>query len=169
MNREEQAELVRRALAGDPDAFRDLVTAHQAKVWSICLRITGNHADAQDAVQDALTAAWRHLHRFRGDASFGTWLYRIASNASLAIVRRRRDEPAEVQEHWAVTSDRTDEHALRDEVQRLLAAIPEHYRAALVLREYGELTYEEIAVALGIPVQTVKSRIHRARAALVAS
>ena len=101
-----------------------------------------------------------------GDARFSTWLYRIATNASLAVVRRRRDEPAEVQDHWVVESDRTHEVEDRDEVQRLLARVPEHYRAALVLREYGDLSYEEIAVALSIPVQTVKSRLHRARAAL---
>lgn len=159
--------LVERAKAGDEHAFAELVDGCRARVWSICWRITGRHADAEDALQDALVAAWQHLDRFRADARFSTWLYRIASNAALAVVRRRREDPTEPEDVWALQRDATRDVDTRDQVQRALAQVPEQFRAALVLREYGELSYEEIAVAQGVGVQTVKSRIHRARAALV--
>lgn len=166
---EDERALVTRARAGDDAAFAALVESSKARVWSICLRITGNHSDAEDALQDALSAAWQHLARFRDDARFSTWLYRIASNASLAVVRRRRDTPSEVDPGWLVMDDPTSGYDDIDRVQRALATVPETFRAALVLREYGALTYEEIAAATGVGVQTVKSRLNRARAAVSAA
>ncbi len=161
--------LVTRARDGDDVAFAALVQSSRARLWSICLRITGNHGDAEDALQDALTAGWQHLGRFRDDARFSTWLYRIATNASLAVVRRRRETPSEVDDIWLVVDDATARYDDVDRVQRALATVPETFRAALVLREYGDLTYEEIAAATGVGVQTVKSRLSRARAAVSAA
>lgn len=166
---DEEPFLVERAQAGDERAFAELVEGCRPQVWSICWRITGRHADAEDALQDALTAAWQNLDRFRADSRFGSWLYRIASRASLAVVRRRREESTEPEDVWAVQRDVTADVDTRDLVQRALAQVPEVFRVALVLREYGDLSYEEIAVAQGVGVQTVKSRIHRARSALLAT
>jgi RNA polymerase sigma-70 factor (ECF subfamily) len=164
---EGEAELLDLARDRDPQAFVDLVTRYRGPAWAVCLRITGNPHDAEDALQEALTAAWRNLDRFRGDARFGTWLHRIAANAALAVVRRRRDLPTDDDAFERAAPG--DAFAARDEsdrIQTALRRIPEDFRVALVLREYGDLTYEEIAAHQGIPVQTVKSRLNRARRAM---
>lgn len=166
-----EAELVLRARTGNEPAFAELVGMHRARLWSICLRVTGNQHDAEDALQDALTAAWLHLGSFRSEARFGTWLYRIASNAALAVVRRRRDTPTSGFDHLDVGAGRdfTEAFAEADAVTAALAEVPERFREALVLREYGDFTYEEIAVHQQVGVQTVKSRLHRARAAVASA
>lgn len=135
-------------------------------MWAICLRITGNATDAEDALQESLVAAWRALPRFRGDARLSTWLFRIASNAALAQIRRR-----------AITSDIDDvelesatdiagQVVVADRIAEALAQLPDAYRATFVLRVYGDLSYAEIAEAQGIGLQTVRSRISRARTIL---
>lgn len=166
MDRSEQAALVERARAGDGAAFAALVEPARARAWSVCLRITGQPSDAEDALQDALTSAWQNLGKFREDAAFSTWLYRIASNASLSLVRKRRDQPTDFEDNAWVSADPTTAVDNVDRVQRALADIPHSFRAVLVLREYGDLSYNEIAETLGISIQTVKSRLNRARAAV---
>lgn len=166
MERVEQAELVAAARSGDGAAFAALVEPARARAWSVCLRITGQPSDAEDALQDALTSAWQNLDRFRQDAAFSTWLYRIASNASLSLVRKRRDTPTDFEDRDWVSEDPTHTVDTVDRVQRALAEIPHSFRAVLVLREYGDLSYQEIADTLGISIQTVKSRLHRARTAV---
>ncbi|BFU45013.1 RNA polymerase sigma factor [Krasilnikovia sp. MM14-A1004] len=164
----DDAALVARARAGDSVAFAALAEGCRTRVWAICLRLTGNHADAEDALQDALMAAWQHIGGFRQEARFSTWLYRIAANAALAVVRRRRETPLapEDQDYLIVVGDHADRHAERDRVQTALARVPEPFRTALVLREYGDLSYEEIAAHQQVGVQTVKSRLYRARSAM---
>lgn len=167
----EEAHLLALAKDGDGLAFANLVEPYRARLWSICLRITGSRHDAEDALQDALSAAWLHLRSFRGEARFGTWAYRIAANAATAVVRRRRELPTDALER-VLQPDSTDfasAIATRDQVATALAQLPEQFREALVLREYGDFTYEEIAVHQGVPVQTVKSRLHRARQAVAAA
>jgi len=88
----DEAELIERCRAGDRAAFAELVAPSRERVWAVCVRITGNRYDAEDALQDALIVAWQNLDKLRGTAAFGTWLYRIASNAALAVVRTRRGE-----------------------------------------------------------------------------
>ena len=171
----DEEELLARARDGDAAAFALLLAPHRGRLWSVCVRITGNHHDAEDALQDALTAAWLHLDRFRADARLGTWLYRIAANAALGVVRRRRDVP---HEDISVAFGSAPEHASSDHASRVadgtlvraaIAGLPEPFREALVLREIADLTYEEIAAHQGVGVQTVKSRLSRARSALAAS
>ncbi|MDR3068297.1 MAG: RNA polymerase sigma factor [Cellulomonas sp.] len=161
------SDLLARACSGDQQAFEALVAPHRRTLWGVCLRITGNHHLAEDALQDALLAAWRNLAQFRGESAVSTWLYRIASNAALAQVRRRRDETVEAipetADEWA---DPQHGVAERDRVAEALRQVPPDFREALVLREYGDFTYEQIAAHQGIGVQTVKSRLSRARAAL---
>lgn len=161
-------ELIDRCRQGDSRAFGELVSRYRTRTWAVCLQITGNRDDAEDALQDALTAAWQNLDRFRGAARFSTWLHRIAANAALATVRRRREvvvDEIDLGEHSAPTvADRVVDV---DAVRRALAELPDEYRAAIVLREYADLSYAEIADHLGIPVQTVRSRINRARTRLV--
>jgi RNA polymerase sigma-70 factor (ECF subfamily) len=133
-----------------------------------CYRITGNDATAEDATQAALLAAWRHMGRFEGRARFSTWLYQIAHNAALAEIRKRAPEPIGAAEELPAGTRRGPEEGAvtKLSVQDALGRIPPDFRAALVLREYGGLSYEEIAAATGIRVETVKTRIARARQAM---
>jgi RNA polymerase sigma factor (sigma-70 family) len=160
--------LVDRARTGDPAAFERLVSEHAQRAWAVCYRITGNAHDAEDALQDALIAAWQHLARFRGEARFGTWLHRIAANAALVILRRRRDivtDELPSAAHDGVF-DHVDRLAEADRIEAALRTLPDDFRVALVLREYGDLSYAEISAHQGVPVQTVKSRLNRARQAM---
>ncbi len=168
----EESRLLERARNGEPAAFERLVNDHAQRTWAVCYRITGNSHDAEDALQDALIAAWQNLPRFRGESRFGTWLHRIAANASLAVVRRRRevvmDElPAARAE--AAAANLYDRFAESDRIEAALRTLPEDFRVALVLREFGDLSYQDIATHQGVPVQTVKSRLNRARAAMASA
>ncbi|GBF17571.1 ECF RNA polymerase sigma factor SigW [Rhodococcus sp. Br-6] len=163
-------ELLALCRQGYETAFGELVGRYRNRLWSICFRVTGNREDAEEAVQDTLTSAWQNLHKFRGEAKVSTWLYRIAANASLAIVRKRKDTVAddfdviELEDPAPMTADRV---ADVDAVRRALAELPEDFRVAIVLREFAELSYADIAEHQGIPVATVKTRINRARKQLI--
>jgi RNA polymerase sigma-70 factor (ECF subfamily) len=161
-SREADAALVERARAGDQAAFEEVVLRHRRMIWSVCLRITVDRFDAEDAVQDALVAAWHHLGTFRGDAAVSTWLYRIAANAATAIVRRRRPEPTD-ELPTPGAPDFSQSLVDGDLVQRCLAQLPPVFREALVLRELCDLSYDAVAAHQGVGIQTVKSRLHRAR------
>ncbi len=163
-----ESDLVRAAQSGDVAAFEALVTRHRTLIWSVCLRVTGNTYDAEDAMQDTLLATWRGIARFRGHSSFSTWIYRIASNAALSVVRRRREVPTEVVDDRFVERDFAQALADSDFVQQALKTVPANFRVALVLYEACDLSYAQIAEHQGIGIQTVKSRINRARQALLA-
>ena len=167
-DREEEALLLAAARGGDQQAFAQLVTASRSRLWAVCLQICGNAHDAEDALQDALISAWQHLDRFDGRARFSTWAYRIAANAALSRVRRRRDVPEEDAgvDEASPASGVGEQVTTVMVVRRALADLPPAFREAIVLREYGGLDYQEIAEHQGIPVQTVKSRLSRARSAL---
>jgi RNA polymerase sigma-70 factor (ECF subfamily) len=163
----DEADLVAWAQEGDERAFEALVTPQRGILLTVCGRICGNDQDALDAVQVALLAAWQHLGAFRGGSKFSTWLYRIAHNAALAHLRRRIPEPVgdlplPLAAGPGIESQVSDVQAVR----WALARIPPDFRAALVLREYADLTYEEIAAVQRIRVETVKTRIARARQAM---
>lgn len=150
------------ARSGDEVAFAMLVDGARRPLQAVCYRACDDPGDAADACQDALLAAWQNLGRFRGESGFGTWLCAIGLNASRAISRKRRPVPTEVEDHVsepepAVAVD------LRDQVGRALRKLDEPLRTAVVLREYGGLSYDEIAAATGAELNTVRTRIHRAR------
>ena len=169
--------LIEAARAGRAEAFGELVRRYQGRLYPTLLRLTGSAEDAQDLLQEAFLRAYRKLDRFRGGSSFYTWLYRLAVNLALSH-RRRRKGPARFSELRAEggaeiepTGDpeQTDptipaERAERDAlVQSALDALAPDHRAVVVLKEFDGLRYEEIAATLGIPVGTVRSRLHRAR------
>lgn len=162
-----EAALLARAKEGDRRAFDELLRPYRDRLWAVCLRTTGHRADAEDALQEALIAIWQNLPKFRGEASISTWAFRIASNAALGVIRKRRevtvDGDAEFVLEQADERDHMEEHAVRDRVQRALGTLSEDFRVALVLREYGDYTYEQIAEYQQVPVQTVRSRLSRAR------
>ena len=165
--------LVEAAQQGDRDAFGDLVSRYQDRLFNTLLRIAGSREDAADAVQDAFVQAYVKLDSFRGDAQFFTWLYRIAMNVALS--RRRRRRPAtsldaaktaageEPMDAAAGPHDRllADERARQ--VHTALADLGDQHRKILVLREIEGCSYEVIADILELPVGTVRSRLFRAR------
>jgi len=163
-----EADLVVWARAGDQDAFGELAERSRKRLFSVCVRICGDEHSALDAAQNALLDAWRALPRFEGRSSFSTWLCQIGSRASLAVVSRRRAEPmAEVPEPVGPFSAALEESvASVSAVRWALEKLPPDFRSALVLREYADMTYQEIAEAQGVRVETVKTRIARARRAV---
>ncbi len=165
-----EAVLVAAARDGDSDAFEVLVRRHQGAVYGVALRMLGSEVDAQDAAQDAFVQAWSALARFRGDSAFSTWLYRIVTNRCLNILAKRRPSDPLADELVDARDDPAELAAGRARMQAVGAAVlrlgPEQ-RAALVLREFQGLSYDEIADVLGVTVAAVKGRIHRARLGLV--
>jgi len=133
--------------------------------------MTGDDADAADACQEALMAIVRGLPRFDGRSAFGTWAYRVTTNACLDELRRRRRRPEpglpEGAAEVASALDHEEASATRVDLDRALQSLPADYRAAVVLRDVCGLSYDEIAQTLGIPAGTVRSRIARGRSALV--
>lgn len=162
------ADLVRRAQGGDDDAFAALVARHERRVHNLALRMLGREDDALDATQDAFMSCYRTLGRFRGDAAFTTWLHRIAVNACYDILRRRARDPIPAERLPEPESevDHGDRAADVVDVQRALANVPAEFRIVLIMHDAQGFPYEDVAVALDIPVGTVKSRLHRGRAAL---
>src|SRR5947199_4399704 len=168
-------DVVRACLAGDADAYATLVERYGGRVYNIALRITGDADAANDCAQEAFIRAYRALHQYDPTLPFGPWLYRITTNASLNHVQRwhARETPvdelpersAEIDEGPEATAVRREEVA---EVVAAMADLPAAYRAALTLRHMQQLSYQEVADALGIPLGTVKTHLHRARAALKA-
>lgn len=158
--------------AGDRGALEVLLARHLDRVHSICRRVTGHPEDALDATQEALIAVTRGLHRYDGRSLFTTWLYRVATNAALDELRRRkrRPEPAELVEDRAIggagRSPVESTVAARLDVDAALAGLSPEFRAAVVLRDLCDLDYAEIAEILDVPIGTVRSRIARGRTAI---
>jgi RNA polymerase sigma-70 factor, ECF subfamily len=162
------ADLLAAHVAGDADAFSELVRRHRDRLWAVALRTMGDREEAADAVQEALLSAYRRAETFRGDSAVTTWLHRIVVNACLDRIRRRSSRPtAPLGE--TDPPQRGDEQAaaeLRLDVQRALAELPDGQRLALVLVDMQGLPVAEAAQILGVPDGTVKSRCARGRAAL---
>jgi RNA polymerase sigma-70 factor (ECF subfamily) len=164
-------DLVQAAAAGDEGAFAALVTRHRDLLWSVCHRICTDPHVAEDAFQLTLIAVWRGLARFDGRARFSTWLYRIAVNASLGVLRaRRRERTVALDDHPGPTSVRDPATAVADAdaVQWALARLPFDFRCAVVLRDLCGCSYQEVADIAGVKVDTAKTRIARGRQALAA-
>lgn len=161
--------LVAAAQAGDRAALDRLLRSSYDRIWALCRRMTGNDADAQDAAQEALIAIARGLSRFDRRAAFSTWAYRVAANACLDELRRRQRRPVpsdSADAHLAGAGPAPEQVTDRLLVDRGLAALPQDFRAAVVLRDLCDLDYAEIATVLDIPLGTVRSRIARGRAQL---
>jgi RNA polymerase sigma-70 factor, ECF subfamily len=167
------AELVRRAQAGDVEAFAEIVWRHERRLRLVLVRILSDPRDVEEAVQDSFVQAWRSLDRYRGEAALFTWLYRIGVNAALARTRRKQHEVLDVAALEAegaanAPSDVLPERVAeaRDERARVLAALAELpfvYREAIVLRDVAGMSNEDVAAALDITLAAAKSRIHRGR------
>jgi len=170
-----EGELVRRAQAGDTDAFATLVTEHQRFVYNLAWRTLGDAREAEDMAQEAFVRAWLALPNFRGQAQFRTWLYRIVTNLCCNRLPRLRrelimigeDSVADVpEESSADMTSAVEAEERRAFLHRQIEALPENYRLLVTLRFQQELPYEEIASILNLPLGTVKAGLFRARARL---
>lgn len=168
----DMGELVAEARGGSRSAFDALVRRTWEDTYSLAYRLTGNAEDARDVCQEAYLRAFRGLRRFRGDARFTTWLYRITANcASTQLGRRSRHHHEQLDDELELNDDspthdpvaRSESASLRDSVQRALASLPPRLRAVVVLRDIYDLSHEVIAAELGISVSAAKVRLHRAR------
>lgn len=169
---EEVADLVAAAQAGDRAAFDELVRATYAETYTLALRLTGNEEDASDVVQEAYLRAFKGLRRFRGDARFSTWMYRITANcAATHMGRGRKHRHDELDDDAPLRDDRPtyspearlESTQLRDRLQAAIADLPPKLRAVILLRDVYDLPHEAIAAELGISETAAKVRLHRAR------
>jgi RNA polymerase sigma-70 factor, ECF subfamily len=164
------ADLLAAHVAGDPEAFAELVRRHRDRLWAVALRTLGDREEAADALQDALISAYRRAGSFRGEAAVTTWLHRVVVNACLDRVRRQQARPTVSLPERELADDH-DTHASTEtalDVRAALARLPEHQRQALVLVDMHGLSISEAAQALDIAQGTVKSRCARGRSALAA-
>ncbi len=162
--------LVRASQTGDQDAFALLVQRHQRRVFNLVFRMLQQYEEANEVTQETFLAAWQGLSSFRGEARFTTWLYRIAYNCALKqLEQRKRDNTLQL----AMQAEQIDnderigaELEVRDRqafVREHLAQLPAKYRAVLVLRHLQDMTYEEMAEVLTMPIGTIKTQLFRAR------
>ncbi|MEE9414868.1 MAG: RNA polymerase sigma factor [Acidimicrobiales bacterium] len=164
--------LVDLARAGDQEAFEELVRRTYTDTYALALKLTGDPEDARDVAQDVYLRAFKALRRFRGEAKFSTWLYRITANcAATQLGRRKRHLHDDLEANREVADLhpdrdpelRVDASMLRDRVEHALSRLPDRLRAVVVLREMYDLTHEAIATELGITETAAKVRLHRAR------
>ena len=169
----EVGELVAAAKAGDRGAFDELVKATYAQTYTLALRLTHNEEDARDVVQEAYLRAYKGLKKYRGDAQFTTWLYRITANcAATHLGKGNKHRHEDLDDSAATLYDErpesdpavsADASILRDRVNVALQHLPPRLRAVVVLRDVYDLPHEEIAQELGITEAAAKVRLHRAR------
>ena len=163
-----ERELVAASLANRPGAFDLIVERHRRAVYQLCYRFVGSHEDASDVTQEVFLRAYRGLRQFKGDAGLGTWLHRIAVNASLnrVSVKTPQTEPIDVRQHVDTRGDAPDARLLRAEraarVRAAVAQLPKKQRAALILRTYHELSHQEVAALLGTTVGAAKANVFHA-------
>jgi RNA polymerase sigma-70 factor, ECF subfamily len=161
--------LIDRHVAGDRDAFGELVRRHQDRLWRVALRTLGNPDDAADAVQDAFVSAYRAAGAYRGDAAVTTWLHRIVVNACLDLVRRRSSRPTAPLDETAAGLAGADALSPRETAHEVLSALrqlPVDQAAAVVLVDVEGFSVADTAAILDVPEGTVKSRCARARSRL---
>jgi RNA polymerase sigma-70 factor (ECF subfamily) len=176
--RDDEPLLVAAAKSGDTTAFEELVNRYERKIFRLTMNITRNREDAEDAMQDAFMKAFSHLSSFQEDSRFYTWLVRIAANEALMRLRKRRpnqfslDEPIEgdedlmpreIQDWGPSPEQRYAQSEMHEILDQVIDQLEPDYRAVFVLRDIEELSTEETAMAVGISVAAVKSRLLRAR------
>ncbi len=163
----DETRLVTQAQRGDKDAFCELVCRYREAVIDVVYRMCGDPALAEDAAQVAFVRAWQKLAGFRAGTSFRNWLYRIAVNAALDFLRREKPGPDIETLELAASGERVEARIEQQErahmVRAAVLALPDASRAVLVLKEYHDLSYQEIAETLEIPIGTVMSRLSYAR------
>jgi len=165
--------LIKQTLSGNRDAFGELVTKYQVRLYNTMIQVVGNAEDAHDVTQDAFMQAFLRLDTFRFSSKFYTWLYRIAFNVAIGMRRRYRTHrmldsiQQEINERLVDHEKRPEEHLISQEniktVRNAIENLDHDFRSVVVLRELEDFSYEEIAEILDVPIGTVRSRLHRAR------
>lgn len=182
---EEQIEksLIDKAQKGELEAFEKLIVQYEKRIYNICLRMLGDEQEAYDGAQEICVKLWKHIHTFEGNSKFSTWVYRIATNQCLDILRKRKHIQDEVSLYqtskdsdteWVLeeeskgdpTQDYVDNIALAQVMKEALGEIKEEYRQILILRDVEGYSYDEMSELLKINKGTVKSRLSRARLAM---
>ena len=181
MTREEEAKIIRAVVDGNTNAFEDLVLEYQKQVYHIALKMTGNEEDAFDLSQEAFLKAFRSLSTFRGEAGFGSWLYRMTANLCIDFLRKKKRQggqiisldveeedrrPTELPDLRYEPQNALEKKEVQEKVRAGLERLPHEQKLILVLRDVEGFSYQEISDALKIELGTVKSRIYRARAHL---
>jgi RNA polymerase sigma-70 factor (ECF subfamily) len=170
----EDRQLIEECLRGRLEAFNELVRRYQDRLFNAVFRFLDNAEDAQDVVQESFVSAWQALGRFKGDAKFFTWIYRIAINHAIDLKRKQKvSHSLEVHLHEEMqpmdpsSGSRPDEAAERGEeaerLKRALNLVSSEHRLVLILKDIDGMKYEEMAEALDVPIGTIRSRLHRAR------
>jgi RNA polymerase sigma-70 factor (ECF subfamily) len=171
-NVDTMTELVEEAKDGSDRAFEELVRQTYADTYTLAFRLTGDHEDARDVVQETYLRVHRGLSKFRGDAQFSTWLHRITANCASTLLGRRTrhrhdvlsDDPPIADDHpRSDPAHRADVGDLRNQLTEALRSLPPKLRIVVVLRDIYDLSHEAIAEELGITVSAAKVRLHRAR------
>jgi RNA polymerase sigma-70 factor (ECF subfamily) len=177
----DDADTLRKCREGDEQAYREIVERYQRQVYSLAMRMVRSAEDAEDLTQDTFVRMFKAIDRYDSNRPFAAWLMTIATRLSIDHIRRRKVRPLplvreEAGTHEEQTIDVEDPGLLPDEIashreeeqqtQSLIDSLPPHYRIVVLLRHQQDLSYEEIAESLDLPIGTVKARIHRARALL---
>lgn len=178
----DDAALIARCQAGSRDAFDQLISRYQRRIYTFAYRLTGNSEDAADIAADTFVRLYSSLGSFRGDSSFGTWLYRVVTNIYLDSRKRKRVRQTQSLDEMVALEESSVQRQIEDEsetpqeiaegrertaaLQTAIASLPDHQKLMVVMYHVDGLAYEEIAEALQLPVGTVKSRLNRARLAL---
>jgi RNA polymerase sigma-70 factor (ECF subfamily) len=167
--------LVEMALAHDADAFGEVVRRWERKIFALCFGMLGREEEAQDAVQETFISAFRSLNNFRGEAKVSSWLHRIAVNQCLTNKRREKtrgetglenENEDESHSFFAPSSHSparlTEQNERLEAVRRAVSALPPELRQVVVMKEFEEMTFQEIAEILDLPLSTIKSRLYTA-------
>ena len=171
------AECVQRVQEGESDAFETLVRRHQKTIFNLVYRMLGDYDEAAEMTQETFLSAYRSIDRFRGEANFSTWLYRIAINhattrrKSVATWQQRSvplDQTEDIRDRQLNPEERAAQKDVQDKVQSALNSLDPEDATVILLRDLQDTPYEEVARILEVPLGTVKSRLHRARQALKA-
>ena len=172
------ADIIQSVLSGDKDAYAELVRRHHVRVLAVCGHLLQIPSEAEDAAQDVFVLAYKRLSSFRGDSAFSTWMYRIATNYCLDLLRKRKREKSDSIDRLIEEKKDASLHTLhfesgpetvmerKDLVTRLLSRLNENERTILILREAEGFSYQEIAAILEISIDAVKARLKRARQSL---
>jgi RNA polymerase sigma-70 factor (ECF subfamily) len=182
MTATEELAIIEKVRSGDTDAFEALVSENQKKVYNLALKMTGNENDALDISQEAFIKAYTGLRNFRGESRFSVWLYRLTYNLSIDFIRKNQRNQVSSLTYIDDSGDYADyeipdisyepeseieKRELREAISKGIAELPDKHREILVMREITGMSYEDIAVTLGLSEGTVKSRLSRARQGLV--
>ncbi len=174
-----ELELLKKSKEGDIEAFEQLISAYQKKVFNIALRMIGNHDDASDLAQEVFLKVYKSIKQFKEESSFSTWIYRITSNVCLDEVRKLKNKKIisldeeikqgeneikrQIKDIRPSPEDFTEQNELRKAINDAIMTLPEDQGVAIILRDIQGFSYEEIANITKCPIGTIKSRINRAR------